>query len=83
MRPSDPDARVDGCLDLRALPAPAPLERAVAAADALAAGDRLELLTPQMPYPLIQLLGERGFAVAAERRADGSAHLLVRRPPER
>lgn len=69
-----------GCLDLRGLPAPAPLERALAAADALDDGGRLELLTPQMPYPLIQMLGERGFAVAAERRGDGSAHLVVCRP---
>lgn len=79
-----PDSeRAESFLDLRALPAPAPLERAIAAADALAAGGRIELLTPQMPYPLIQLLGERGFEVAAERRADGSAHVLVQRPQER
>lgn len=66
-----------GCLDLRGLAAPVPLERALAAADALDDGGRLELITPQMPYPLIQLLGERGFAVAAEPRGDGSAHLVV------
>lgn len=72
-----------GCLDLRGLAAPAPLERALAAADALDDGGRLELITPQMPYPLIQLLGERGFAVAAERRGDGSAHLVVCRPEGR
>lgn len=69
-----------GCLDLRGLTAPAPLAEALRAADALGDGGRLELLTPQMPYPLIQLLGERGFAVAAARRADGSAHLVVCRP---
>lgn len=69
------------CLDLRALAAPAPLAQALAlaAAEQLQVGARLELLTPQMPYPLIQLLGERGFAVAAERRHDGSAHVVVRR----
>ncbi len=67
------------CLDLRALAAPAPLAQALAAAEQLQDGARLELLTPQMPYPLIQLLGERGFAVAAERRHDGSAHVVVRR----
>lgn len=82
MRSPDID-RADACLDLRGLPAPLPFERAVAAVDALDPGGRLDLLTPQMPYPLIQLLGERGFAVAAERRADGSAHLSVRRPPGR
>lgn len=66
-------------LDLRGLPPPAPLERALVAAEQLAPGDGLELLTPQMPYPLILLLGERGFAVAAERCADGSARLRVQR----
>lgn len=70
-------------LDLRGLPAPAPLERAIAAADGLEAGDDLEVLTPQMPYPLIELLVGRGFAVAAERCPDGSARVRVRRPPER
>lgn len=76
--PTSPRA---AALDLRGLPAPAPLERAVAAADDLEAGDDLEVLTPQMPYPLIELLVGRGFAVAAERCADGSARVRVRRPP--
>lgn len=70
-----------GALDLRGLPAPAPLERAVAASDRLEAGGDLEVLTPQMPYPLIELLVGRGFAVAAEHCADGSARVRVRRPP--
>lgn len=69
-----------GCIDLRGLPAPAPLEHALAAVDRMQAGGRLELLTPQMPYPLLELLGDRGYAVAAERRSDGSAHVIVQRP---
>ncbi|WP_243700082.1 DUF2249 domain-containing protein [Lysobacter sp. N42] len=76
-------SRPDAPLDLRGLPAPVPMERALAAVERLGAGVDLELLTPQMPYPLIQLLGERGFAVAAERCADGTARLRVRRPAGR
>lgn len=67
-------------LELRGLAAPAPLVRALEAVDALAAGACIELLTWQMPYPLIELLGDRGFVVAAERRDDGAARLLVERP---
>lgn len=67
-------------LDLRSLLAPAPFERALAAADALGRGEGVELLTPRMPFPLIELLGERGLQVSAERLPDGSARVSVRRP---
>lgn len=67
-------------LDLRGLPAPAPMLQALEATAALDEGATLELLTPLMPYPLLQALAEQGFEVAADRRGDGSAHLTVRRP---
>lgn len=69
-------------LDLRGLPAPEPLVRALEAAAALGPGERLDLLTPVMPYPLLQALAAQGFDVAAERRDDGSAGVTVRRPPD-
>lgn len=72
--------RATAPLDLRSLPAPEPMERALEAAETLPDGARLSVLTPRMPYPLIQLLGERGFAVAAEPRPDGSALLSIQRP---
>ena len=52
-------------LDLRHLPAPLPLERGLAAAEALAPGAPLVLLTPMLPVPLLQLLEIRGFQVQA------------------
>ncbi|HSR64967.1 MAG TPA: DUF2249 domain-containing protein [Xanthomonadaceae bacterium] len=67
-------------LDLRALPAPEPLVRALAAADALAPGARLEVLTPMLPLPLLQQLLARGLRANAELLADGSARVCVRRP---
>lgn len=70
-------------LDLRSLPAPEPMTRTLEAADALVEGMTLAVLTPQMPYPLLQLLEARGFAVAADRRADGSALVQVYRPAAR
>lgn len=64
-------------LDLRDLPAPAPLVRALEAADALLPGDMLELLTPMLPLPLIEALGERGLRTTARRLPDGSAQVFV------
>lgn len=67
------------CMDLRALPAPQPLERGLAAADALPAGGSVVLLTPLLPMPLLQLLEARGFRTEARLRSDGSARVVVRR----
>jgi hypothetical protein len=67
------------CLDLRHLPAPEPLERAIAAADALAPGAKLEVWTPMLPVPLLQLLDARGFRVRAELLKDGTTRIFVER----
>ena len=67
-------------LDLRDLPAPEPLERALAAADALAPGAELVVLTPLLPLPLLQLLDARGFRTRADWLADGTARVVIRRP---
>ncbi|MFP7721389.1 DUF2249 domain-containing protein [Lysobacter sp. A3-1-A15] len=67
-------------LDLRALPAPEPMVRALDAADALAPGGVLELLTPRLPAPLIQQLRDRGLHVSAERLDEGSARVTVQWP---
>lgn len=67
------------CLDLRTLPAPEPLERALAAAGELAPGEEIEVLTPMMPFPLLQLLSARGFDAAAELLPGGHARVRVRR----
>jgi len=67
------------CLDLRQLPAPEPLERAIAAADALSPGAKLEVWTPMLPVPLLQLLDARGFTACAELLKDGTARIVVAR----
>lgn len=67
------------CLDLRHLPAPEPLERAMAAVDALAPGAKLEVWTPMLPIPLLQLLDARGFKTGAELVKDGTARIFVER----
>lgn len=66
-------------LDLRALPAPQPMERALAAADGLVRGAELVVLTPLMPLPLLELLDGRGFATTATPLPDGGARVVVRR----
>jgi hypothetical protein len=67
------------CLDVRHLQAPEPLERAMAAADALPAGARLEVWTPMLPIPLLQLLEARGFMACAELQNDGTARIFIGR----
>lgn len=67
-------------LDLRHLPAPEPMQRALAACEGLAPGRVLELLTPLLPMPLLQVLEARGFEASAELLYDGSARVRVRRP---
>lgn len=57
-------------LDLRALPAPEPLVRALAAADVLQPG-RTEVLTPLLPTPLLDALDARGLRWRSEPCADG------------
>ena len=59
-------------LDLRSLPAPEPMLRALAAVDALAEGEQLALLTPMLPVPLLQALAERGLQAHAQVLADGA-----------
>lgn len=50
------DAVTVNRLDLRDLPAPEPLQRALAAVDALQPGQALEVLTPLLPLPLLEAL---------------------------
>ena len=54
-------ATTTAALDLRALPMPEPMERALAAADALPPGGALSVLTPFMPMPLLEVLADRGL----------------------
>lgn len=68
------------CLDLRHLPAPEPMSRALEAVDALAPGQSIALLTPLMPMPLLHALDLRGFECSAKLLRDGCARVVVTRP---
>lgn len=67
-------------LDLRGLPAPEPLLQALAAADALEPGQRIEVLTPLLPTPLLDALAARGLRWQAESAADGGVMVAIQRP---
>lgn len=69
-------------LDLRALPAPEPMMRALEAADALLPGQTVELLTPLLPTPLLDLLANRRLHVRAEMLPAGGARVWVHRPDD-
>lgn len=49
-----------------------PLEKIMQAVGSLAPGDRLLLITPFLPSPLIERLQADGFQARPERRHDGS-----------
>ncbi len=68
--------------DLRQLPCPLPLELALELADALAPGQAVQVLTPQRPLPLLDLLGARGLQVTTALLTDGGARLLISRPAQ-
>lgn len=67
-------------LDLRGLPAPEPLLRALAAADALESGQSVEVLTPLLPTPLLEALAARGLRWRAESAPDGGVLVVIQRP---
>lgn len=70
-------------LDLRGLPAPEPMLRALDAADALAPGERLTVVAPMFPRPLLMELAELGFDAQPEPpRADGSVRVRISRPDD-
>lgn len=64
-------------LDFRHLPAPEPLVRALAAADALQSGQALEVLTPLLPAPLLEVLDTRGLRWRSEPCADGGVRVVI------
>lgn len=67
-------------LDLRGLPMPEPLQRALRAADALEPGQALQVLTALPPIPLLQALQDRGLRWRTEPLADGGAWVAILRP---
>ena len=58
-------------LDLRGLPPPEPLVRALEAVEALPNGDELVIVTERRPVHLLPLLLERGVEVSVRELADG------------
>lgn len=71
------DNPVSPPLDLRDLPAPEPLMRALAAVDALAAGAVLCVLTPMRPEPLLEQLRSRRLAYSVAAHAGGGCAVTV------
>ena len=67
-------------VDLRGLPAPEPLLRALAMANDLEVGDDIVVLTPMWPHPLLAELDERGLSYRARALPDGGARILIERP---
>lgn len=66
-------------LDVRGLPPCEPFERTLSRLDELAAGEVLEVLIHREPFPLYDLLRERGFTwqVSPETDADGRAYFRI------
>lgn len=65
-------------LDLRALPAPEPMERVLDALDVLAAGAELRVLLAREPHPLYGILARMGYRWRTEWQDDGCHVAIVR-----
>ena len=65
-------------VDARGLGAPEPLERVMDALDTLGPGQTIRLLLHREPFPLYELLAERGYAHATREDADGNYVILIR-----
>ena len=68
-------------IDLRDLAAPEPFLRALDAADALAPGDAVCVLTPLLPHPLFAALAERGLRFDAVNLPGGGVRVRIERAP--
>ncbi len=83
MKTTSPGERADvelPELDLRDLPAPEPMQRALQAADALRPGQSVTVLTPLLPAPLLDALASRGLQTTVDELRGGSARVLIRHP---
>jgi hypothetical protein len=67
-------------LDLRWLPSPEPMLRALAIADALLPGQAVQVLTPLLPTPLLDALVSRGMQATVFALPTGGARVLIRCP---
>ncbi|MEO7066536.1 MAG: DUF2249 domain-containing protein [Rhodanobacter sp.] len=67
-------------LDLRYLPAPEPMQRALDATDALLPGQSVSVLTPLLPTPLLEMLAARGLLTAVSPLPGGAARVLIHCP---
>ena len=81
---SSPHRRADDAvlpeLDLRWLPSPEPMLRALAVADALLPGQAVQVLTPLLPTPLLDALASRGMQTTVFALPTGGARVLIRHP---
>lgn len=68
-------------LDLRSMQPPEPIQQALEAAEKLAPGEVLEVLTPLMPMPLLSVLAERGLQAQATSLPEGGAKVVIRHKP--
>jgi uncharacterized protein (DUF2249 family) len=66
-------------IDGREMQPPEPLEKALAALDALPAGGELTLLLYCQPHPLFNILRNNGFAWQETLRDDGTHEIRIRR----
>lgn len=70
-------------IDLRALQAPEPMLRALEAADGLAPGESVCVLTPLFPPPLLDALTARGLRHEVEPHPAHGFRVLILHPRER
>ncbi len=66
-------------IDARWLEPPEPMEKVMQALSLLRLGQSIRLLLHREPFPLYQLLSEKGYQHETRMEADGSYVILIRR----
>lgn len=78
-RAAAPGDRPTRTIDVRGLEPPQPMVRILEALEAMAPGDRLEVLHERRPMLLYPQLDERGFAHETDEPAPGLVRIVIRR----
>ncbi|CAG0125244.1 hypothetical protein RHDC2_00906 [Rhodocyclaceae bacterium] len=71
-KPSDPRE-----LDARGLPPPEPMQRALETLESLQPGEQLRMLLHREPFPLYNLLRERGYTHRTTQLAEDTYEILI------
>ncbi len=66
-------------IDVRDYPPCEPMEMALEAASALKSNDKVKIIHKQIPYPLFEVLKNRGFSYTLEELDTDLFHIIIKK----